>query len=314
MALRRTALAIALIAGALLSGRAASAQGDDLATGRKLFAEALADEDNRNFEAALEKYKRVQSIRDTVAVRYRIGAAYEGLGKFVSAVDAYARAAELGIANNTDPEIVKAAQEKVAALEPKTAHLSLRVPETAPADAEVRVDDATIPAEKLSDVRLDPGTHVVTATATGARSFRAEVTLSEGGRAELPIVLEPVPPPPEPAPPESSPLQTVGIVTGIVGGVLVVGGAVMFLVRANAISELNESCPGGACPLSRQDELTSTHDRATTAGPVGGVLLGVGGAAIATGIVLYVVARPAKASVGISPTRSGGVLHFGGTF
>lgn len=324
MAHTRTVLAISLVAIGLFSGSPAAAQSaEDLATGRKLFAEALADEDKKHFAAALEKYKRVQTIKDTVAVRFRIGAAYEGLGQLARAVDAYTAAVRLGTSNASDADIVRGAQERIGILEPKVAHLSLHLPRGSFTDAEVSVDDEAVSTEALADVRVDPGTHVVAAKATGAQPFRAQITLSEGGRAELPIVFEstrPPDPPPPPPPPPSSALTTIGIVTTIGGVVLVAGGVVALVVRSNAITDLKDSCRSTGsgtlnCPLSQQDELQSAQDRASAMGPLGGALLGVGGAAVATGVVLYLLGKKeTAAAASFVPVREGGVLQFRGTF
>src|SRR5690606_35829747 len=122
-----------------------------------------------------------------------------------------------------------------------------------------------VPADALGGVRLDPGPHVVTLTAKDGRSASARVTLTEGGRAEIPIGLEPTSPAVGDAAVERrgpSSVRTIGIVTAGAGGALVIGGAVALALRGSAISELNESCPEGNCPASRERELRDTRDRA----------------------------------------------------
>jgi hypothetical protein len=54
---------------------------DGLDAARKLFADALRDEENGDFVSALEKFGRVRSVRDTASIEYRVGTCYEGLGK-----------------------------------------------------------------------------------------------------------------------------------------------------------------------------------------------------------------------------------------
>lgn len=312
----RALVAAALLGGSLLGGGAAHAQSQgDLAAGRQLFVEALADEEGGRFAAALEKYKRVQTIRDTVNVRFRIGAALEGLGKVARAVDAYAATVTLGAENKADAEVVRAAQARVDVLRPRVAHLALRVTSPAFADADVQVDSEPVAAEALGDVAVDPGPHVVTATAKGARPFRAQITLSEGGRADVPVALEPLapeaPPPAPPPPDRSGSYRTVGIVTGVAGGALVIGGAVVLALRSSAISELNDSCPGGACPASREQELRGTRDRALVEGPVGVALLVAGAVAVGTGIILYTVpGREPRTATRLvpAPVAQGGML------
>lgn len=305
-----------VLAGLLASGaaRADVPAADDLAAGRKLFAEALDDEDHQRYAAALEKYKQVLQIRETVAIRFRIGATFEALGKINEALDSYKAAVRLGAGSAADAKLVHAAQGRIDALEPKVAHLSIRLSPTVGKDAEVRVDDTPIPTDALNDVRLDPGPHVIVLAGSGGRSTRAEVTLSDGGRAELPLSLEPPPPPattpaPRPVGRDRSYLRTVGVVTGAAGGILVVGGVVALVLRSNAIAELNKSCPDGNCPASRQNELRSLHDRALLQGPLGGTLLGVGALAVGAGIVLFTLGHDdAQTATRLVPTASSGGL------
>ncbi|MDF2696496.1 MAG: hypothetical protein K0S65_4879 [Labilithrix sp.] len=310
----RTLFASGLVVAGLVFDRGALAQSaDELAAGRQLFAEALDDEEHHRFAEALEKYRRVLRIRDTAAIRYRMGSTLEGLGKIAQAVDAYTAAVRIG-AGSSDAELVRASQARIDALGPKLAHLALRLPPGTSSDAQVRVDDEPVSPEALADVRVDPGAHVVTATATGARPFRAQITLSEGGRAEIPITLELVPPAePAPAPSSGAPVRTIGIVTGAAGAVLVAGGVVVLAFRSSAIAELNESCPNGNCPASRERELRDTRDRAVVEGPVGGALIAVGAAAVATGIVLFTIGghdKKTSARFVPSPTSHGAIFTF----
>jgi hypothetical protein len=312
-------LAAGVMAAAFFVGTAARAQSpEELAAGRQLFVEALADQEQGRFAAALEKFRRVQRVRDTVPVRYRLGSALEGLGKIALAVDAYASAIRLGNSTNAEPEVVRAAQARVDALSPRHAHLTLRDPSGSLADAEVSVDGERVDPQALADLPVDPGTHVVTATAKGARPFRAPVTVSEGARLEVPITLEPVAPPPPPAPASdsSSSLRTIGIVTGAAGGALVVGGLVVLALRSSAISDLKQSCPNGNCPAEREQELRDTRDRAVLEGPVGVALLVAGAAAVGTGIVLFGMSGSGSRSARLvpSPSSNGAMLTFASGF
>jgi hypothetical protein len=277
---------------------------DDLSAGRQLFAEALDDEEHHRYAAALEKYQRVLKVRDTASIRYRMGITYEGLGTIMSAIDAYNAAIRTASKSAGDVEIARAAQARIDALEPKVAHLALRPNASTP--SEIRVDNEPVAADAAGDMRVDPGSHTVDATAPGKQPFHAQVTLSEGGRAEIPIVFEsaatpPPPPAQEQQPKEASPLRTAGIITAAAGVALVVGGVVVLVLRSNAISDLKESCPNGDCPRARQRELQDTHDRAAFQGPLGATLVGVGAAAIATGVVLYMMGPEPKTAARLVP-------------
>lgn len=316
-----SALAIGLVAGALVcSGRARAQSPAELAAGRQLFVEALSDEEHGKFAEALGKYRRVQVIRDTANVRYRIGSSLEHLGKLAQAVDAYAVAVRLGTEGRTGPssaadvEVIRAAQARLDALEPKLAHVALRLPSAAPPDAEVTVDGEPVPPPSLADLRIDPGAHVVAATAKGARPFRAQINLPEGARVEVPIVLEAVAmEPPPPPPKEAPPYRTIGIVTGAAGGVLVVGGVIVLALRSSAIGTLHDACPDGNCPAAREQELTGTRDRAKVEGPVAIALFATGAAALGTGVALLLMGGGERKTAGRlvpAPIAHGALLTF----
>ncbi|HSO38758.1 MAG TPA: hypothetical protein VLT33_39785, partial [Labilithrix sp.] len=130
MRLARATMTTGMVIGSLLSSAGAHAQTPtDLAAGRQLFVEALADEEHGRFAEALAKYKRVLSIKDTPNIRYRIGSSLEHLGKLVQAVDAYVGTVKVGMASGTsaDAEVARAAQARVDALAPKVAHVTIRL-------------------------------------------------------------------------------------------------------------------------------------------------------------------------------------------
>jgi len=288
-------------AGVLWTSRAEAQSEEELARGRQLFAEALNDEEHERFAAALEKYRRVLAVRDTANVRFRMGAALEGLGKLARAVEAYREAVRLAGTSAGDGEVVRTARTRMAALEPRLGHLTIRLSQPG---AEVAIDGQRVPS--LDDVPMDPGAHRVTAEAPGTRPFRSEITLSEGGRLELPIALEAAPPPPPREPQATSTRTTLGWVSAVTGGALLAGGVVVLAIRSGTIADLEESCPGGACPAERETELRAMRDRALVEGPVAIALLATGAAALGTGIVLLSLRSSGGSSASLVPNATGG--------
>lgn len=290
---------------------------DALNQARALFAEALRDENARRYDAALEKFRRVSRVKDTPPVEYRIGSCYEGLGQWAHAYEAYRAAVELGQRDAGSTEVVKAAQARMDALGTRVARLTVTLPAGAPADAKVRIDDTPVEREALQEpLVLEPGNHVVTATASDAAPFRTEIALPEGGQGSLSVTLTPRPPPPPATTPpatstsmstaqgngtaktldDGSSRRTMGWVAIAGGGALIAGSVVTLLLRHGAISSLNESCPGGRCPPgSNQSDLESTRSRALAEGPIA-VILGIAGVAAAgVGAYLLVTAPAANA-------------------
>jgi hypothetical protein len=201
-------------------------------------------------------------------------------------------------------------------------------------DVEVRIDDRVIPVASLKEpIPVDPGEHVITATAPSSKPFRTVVFLPERGRVSLTVPLDgtsssapvtttttaPPPdehgltsstpqPPPEDAPKSSGNSQKVwGAVIMGTGAAAMVAGGVLLVMRSSDISTLKRECEGG-CPPEKADELQSIHDRATLFGPLGGALLGGGAAVAGLGAWFFFSAKgEQKAAIvpWISPTVGG---------
>jgi hypothetical protein len=304
----------------------------ELSAARQLFADALADEQAGRHGAALEKFQRVQAVRDTQAVRYRIATCFEALGQLKAALAAYTSASIAGAVGAESAGIARASRDKVDALSKRVARVVVTLPARAPADAIVKIDGEAVPANTVgTPIVVDPGAHEVTVTATGSVPFHARVTLPEGAQGTVEATFTPAPPLPPPSPPPTAPPphlgpaldatpppaaeatpaaaprapnargKTVGIALAAGGGALVVAGAAILLVRHADIQSLDSACPNGICPRSRQSDLQATHDRAVLEGPLG-VGLGVAGV-VAAGIGVYLLVRPAHAS----PTTSSAI-------
>jgi hypothetical protein len=314
---------------------AASAQTPaDLAAARKLFAEALADEAAGRYGVALEKFQRVQAVRDTQAVRYRIATCFEAMGKLRAALDAYTAAS---VAAGTDAEsasVARAARDKLASLSKRVGRIVVNLPPKGPDDAVVKIDGDVVQSNAIgTPVVVDPGPHEVTAAATGMQAFHAPATTGEGGTATVDVAFVPIvsaiptvptdapplapplapPPPPlvrrEPVPPPraEAPLRgdrTAGVVLVTAGAVLAAGAVVLAIARAEDVASLNDACPGGLCPLSRQSELESTRSRALVEGPAAIAVGGAGVVAAGIGIVLLATSgegHPPRATAEITP-------------
>lgn len=297
----RTVLVAALVASETLHVGFARAQPvDALAEGRKVFAEALDDEEHGRLTSALAKYRQVQTIRDTIPIRFRIAATLESLGRLREAAEAYGATTRLTPTGKADEDVVSAARTHADTATAKIGHLQLVVQGRDAREVEVTVDGDLVATDGLADVRVDPGRHVVAASAPGSRPFRNELVVGEGQRPIVTIAVGPsTPPAPEEglrhvseSPPSS--MRTVGYVVGGIGAALAIGGGVVLGLRSSAISDLEEACPAGACPRAREGELNDTRDRAVTFGPLGVGLLVAGGVALATGIVLILSGKSSK--------------------
>jgi hypothetical protein len=302
--------------------RATSAHAElDRETARKLFLQAVDDEQNQRMDGALAKFRRVQAeYKDTVNVRFRIGACLESLGQLSAALASYkgAMALAAGDATPETAETAKAAEARAGALDARVGRLHLALSPHAPSDAEVRVDDAVIAREAMTAaVIVDPGRHVIAGAARDVAPFRSEVALPEGGQISLVVVLEPAgtaPPPTSSAttlvpPPVSNGKRTAGFVALAAGGAILAGTGITFYLRHQDISTINDACLPSGCPLARKSELDAAHSRAELEWPLGVTLGIVGGCAALAGIFLVATSSgartgDARASLRVTPSVS----------
>ena len=155
-------------------------------------------------------------------------------------------------------------------------------------NVKVTVDDVPINTASLGVRRIiDPGEHVLVATADGYKRVETRFTVPEGGSVDAPVTLEKDPnavvapppppppppggtgtgtgtPPPPPPPPDhplaSSPSPLPWIVLGV-GGVGIVTGVITGAIALGDHSTLSGPCKGGTCPQSESGELNSYPHR-----------------------------------------------------
>jgi len=283
----------------------AMAQSDEaLAAARRTFAEGVADESAKRFEAALEEFRRVAGVKETANVRYRIASCLEALGHRAEALASFEAVMRLGEGDSTAADAVRESRERAAQLDRIIARLTITLSTPPPSGAQLRVDGVPVDLGALGEpIRLDPGPHSITAAAPGVAPFRTGVTLLEGSRLTLTVDLAPLAGAealgaPAPLAVQTPRLAAVGgyIALGI-GGALAVGSVVSFVLRASNLATLDRDCPPGtgdtlSCPQSLAPEVNRAHDAARVEGPLG-IGLAVGAAvAMAAGVWLVVKAAP----------------------
>jgi len=309
---------------------------DELASARRLFAEAIADQDGKRYDSALEKFRRVAAVRNTANVRYRIASCLDALGHLAEAMGDYEQTARIGEGDRSAADAVRAASARAAQLDRIVPRLILVLPPDAPPQTQVRVDDAPVDAASLRDaLPLDPGHHTIAATAPGDAPFRTGVTLPEGSRVSISVTLvpatppapeppaqttgtatveTPAPPPPPAIPPRRGAPAGAWVAIGL-GGALAAGSVVSFVLRASNLDTMNRDCTatgsGLSCPQSRQSEVSSARDAAQVEGPLGIGLAASAVVAAGLGAWLWV---SASGDVHVTPvmTHGGGALVVGG--
>lgn len=260
---------------------------DELKAARELFQEAFKDEQDKHYPEALEKFQRVAKVKESASVRYRIATVLAAMGRLREARDMYrALAAAKPSLPPSDHETSDSAAEKAAELDKRIPKLALR----APPDARVTVDGAPVPtANTAGPIELDPGEHVIAATAPGARPYQNTVPLVDGGGETSHVVAlakEPSPTTPSGGRKDT----TLGWVAIGGGSAFVLAGAGFLLAREGAIDDMERSCPSNVCPTSTRSQVEDARSRAELFGPLGAAFGIIGLAAVGVGV--YLLVRP----------------------
>ena len=155
---------------------------------------------------------------------------------------------------------------------------------------------------------LEPGPHQVVVTAPGFRRLEQHIMLKPGKNEPVVLSLEPEEAPPRPIqalPSGPSTLTTAGLVTGLLGGALAAGGGALLAVAADRAAEIRAECgPAAApprCPLGSAEVADELGAEGQAFAVSGYVWLGVGAAAIATGVGLLIADAVSPAEVQVVP-------------
>jgi hypothetical protein len=288
---RFTALVV-FAAGTAISPAADAQTADELRAARELFQEAFKDEQEKRYDEALEKFRRVAKVRESASVRYRIATVLAASGHLREARDVFrALAASKASLPANDREIADSSAERVAELDRRIPRLSLRIQDSPPPDVRVTVDGAPVPVSTTArSLELDPGDHVILATAQGSKPSEEHVVLAESEPEAVHIVsLVPdasAAPARDPLAPATGQRYIIPWVAIGAGAVLVAVGGGLLLARDGAISDIKDSCPAGRCPTRLKSDVDSDRSRAELFGPLGVGLAVVGIAAVGFGVYL----------------------------
>jgi len=281
--------------------------------------------------AAFEDSNKLDAQTGTVL---NLALCYEGWGKVASAQRWYLEAEKLA-AIKGDAKRGAAARQRADALTPRIPKiLFTSLPETLPADLVVELDGAAVGLDALrAGLSVDPGPHAVVYTVEGAKKT-IKLELQESATKEIKLDL----PAPkvvehpdtgsgsgsgsgnggtvELGPPRGRSRRIAAVVTGSVGIVAVGAGvAIAFKARSDYNSAFDAHCDASGCDDAGYKD---THDARKMAN-LATVIVSVGGAAVVTGVILYLTAPKGRAPVKrehvwIRPelTDGGGAIVIGG--
>ena len=319
---RRVSVGMAVAAAVIFLGDAPAARAaDEQATARALFAEGRRLAATGDYAAACPKFEDSYRLDPGIGTNFNLADCFEHIGRSASA---WARfmdvAAATRAAGQTERE--KVARARAEALEPELARLIIVVNQ--PTDGlTVRRDGTPVGEASWSvAVPIDPGTHVVEASAPHKLSWSstAEVPPVPGDvRVEVPELAS-APPEPPPAPAASlvaaGGVQPLGVEAGPAHGArtptvvtlgavglagLTVGAifGIKFLLANDQISTICVQTPY-TCPQSDYDRFSQLRADAFDYRRYEFVGFGIGAAALVTAAYLWWRWPTSKASPSLS--------------
>jgi hypothetical protein len=323
----------ALFASYLLTSAPVLAAPQSEASAEVLFKEAKRLTSQGKFAEACPKYEESQKLSPAAGTLVNLADCYEKLGKTASAWATF-KEAQRAASMRKRQDWVDLSTERAAALELKLSKLTVSVDDSARvAGLEVKRDGAPLGAgEWGTAVPVDPGSHVVEASAPGKKPFTTRVEIT-GDKQQLRVkiaALEDAPsapvapiastdhttsPPEEPRADGASGRRTLGFIVGGVGIVGVGVGVVTGLMAVSKKSEAKDICPTypDHC-LDRSAQ--APNDSAQSLATVSTISFIAGGALVAAGAFLVLTSPDKATAMRVSPrigTADAG-LQLAGTF
>jgi len=272
------------------------------------------------YAEACPKFAESERLDPAPGTLLNLATCYEKGGQIASAWVTYKEAASSARKANQEDR-ARMARDKAALLEPKLPTLTIVVPATAQRpDLSLRRDGEIVGhAEWGVAIPVDPGVHVVEASAPGAKSWKGQVEIAASGTKgsvdvppleslpEAPPTVTPalVAPAPAAPTPAISPIAVVSsvpvtehgsgqrVVGWLVLGTGLAGLAVGGVFGALALSDNNDAkarCLGSVCDAQGYSATTDARHAATAST----IAFVAGGTIAAAGLVLLITAPSAK--------------------
>lgn len=295
MSVRRGWLLSAVVCALAAAPVPARAQPAEAPTAVSLAGEAKAHYDRGEWAEALSRFEQAETLAHSPVIVLYIARCQRNLGRLVAARDSLRRVTTEELAADAPPPFVTAkadAENDLRALEPRIATVTVEV-DPALADATIELDDRELGSGERSSVAVDPGQHVVRAKRGANVVTEVAFSAAEGQSQSVALRVATTAPPPVPSP---VPAADTGDGSGgsLVPGIVVIGlgtaglaaGIVTRVMAFQKVSDVKDRCVDGHCLLEDESEI----DSANTLQTVSTICFIAGGAAVAAGVVLLVVA------------------------
>ncbi len=327
-------LAFALSLGIAASPEARAQSDADRATARSLGQEGQQAFENKDYPTAEDRFRRADKMVHAPTLVLGLARALAAEGKYVEAQESYNRIIREGLPAGA-PDVFRRALEdakkEVDAVAAKVGAVTITVKAaggTDIPDPQVVLDEHPINSASLGVRRaIDPGPHVLRATADGYKPGELRFSMTEGGSADEPLTLEkdlsaaPVAAAPAPAAapvaaasPDLAPAPSKArkiapwVAFGVGGAGLVVGGITGILAMGKH-STLAGECSPTCATTTAQSDLSSYHTIGAIS-TVGFIVAGVGGA---VGAILLVTQPKTVPTTGVRIVPAIGLGSLGAT-
>jgi hypothetical protein len=323
---------VAMLLGAVLvAAPRAYAQTNNQVAAEALFREARKLLDAGQHREACEKLEASRRLDPAAGTLLNLARCREKLGQTATAWATYHEAIRVAkSAGQADRE--KAARERIAALEPSLPKLTIVVSsESRSNKVQLRRDGVGLPPEIYGlTVPVDPGEHVIDATASGRKPWSTKVNVAERASAIITVPeLEPLASPERGETPtarqEAKPVEvsdsqgstwntgkTFAVVLGVVGVAGLAVGTVEWLQFNQKKEDAERVCPRTGCFETQRAEATTYRNEADSARTIAIASGVIGGASLVGAAVLWFTSGPrATSSLTFSPVLSARELGLG---
>lgn len=304
---------------------------DRVATAEALFERGRSLVEAGDLADACPRFLASQQLDPGVGTLLWLADCYSGIGRTASAWLAFGEAADAATRNQDRRLAVAIAKRKE--LEKRLSRLALLVPPEADAEGlQVFRDGALLNRNEWSvAVPVDPGPHLLSASALGRRPWVASVRIATGPTSlsvtvpvletaretEAPPTAHDIIPVAEAPKTEQVGLggqRWIGIASMGLGAAGLIAGT-FWSLQAKATYDQSTSGPcsaNGTCTQAGLDERSSARTMATEAT----VAMGIGAVAIATGAIVFFTAPQRARSVAVAPAAwpSGASMTISGAF
>jgi hypothetical protein len=302
MQYRRFSISLLVFACLPLSVSAAWAQANDKAAyADQLFDQGVALMKSDNCPAAIPEFLSSQQLDPSAATLVNLATCYARIGRKATAWKVYRQAATAaGVEGNDD--LRARAFKAMSVLSPTLTKLKIVAPNRSTA-LSLKLNGQALNSYDDMPVPLDSGENIIEAVAPGHEPWRRSVTASERG-ATIVIEVPELRPASKPAP--ASEWRTAAVMVGGAGVAGIVVGAILGVSAKQTHDDSNVYCRAGRCTETGVELRDEAFRKAT----VSTLAVGIGAAAAATGVVLWLTSprvseRGASISAHGTPSQVG---------